>query len=402
MKSELDESMCSAAPSVFISHSHKDQALVEQMTPWLQSAGFQYWVSFEHLAESHQYAAISREIDNCDVFLLVWSVNSLQSHQVETEIIKAHSLKKIFAIYQVDNAVPGQGIDLLIGYKHLRVLPCGSTQEGFERLLQIMLVSCGVDQDSATERSSAIRSNIADDYANRLAAWANIFWRLKYDGKQRRIRELSFYDNELLASVGQELGIQDEDATIIRGRFNRDRLCYANFLRSALRSGRNPAAIELDLIDKKRAECCISLQESSEIISSIKPAGSLCGVIALPSASNKWMKSHGLISECEEAANSGNSSDARITSPVNRSASAAALSASSSIAAFSDQKLNGSNDLSKKASSAAGSSSSDLSDSESTVWGFIAIFLFLWMGPNALKFIGGFMLSVFKRGLGID
>lgn len=81
---------------VFVSYSTQDLKNVTELQQSLTGTGVEVFVA-EHsvLASEVLSAKISNAIEDCDLFVLLWSSNAKASDWVPQEIGKAHSLKKV-------------------------------------------------------------------------------------------------------------------------------------------------------------------------------------------------------------------------------------------------------------------------------------------------------------------
>ena len=73
---------------VFISHSSLDRDVAESVCNILEESGFSCWVSFriKDLPPGKIYTeAITEAIDNCKIFLVLLSNNSISTEQVKQE-----------------------------------------------------------------------------------------------------------------------------------------------------------------------------------------------------------------------------------------------------------------------------------------------------------------------------
>jgi tetratricopeptide (TPR) repeat protein len=83
------------AKSVFISHSSKDDGIVRELRQALEALGIETWADSERLAGGDLLTPeIQKAIENADHFLVVVSVNALNSDWVQREIKHARSVRK--------------------------------------------------------------------------------------------------------------------------------------------------------------------------------------------------------------------------------------------------------------------------------------------------------------------
>lgn len=107
---------------VFISHSSLDRDVAESVCNILEESGFSCWVSFriKDLPPGKIYTeAITEAIDNCKIFLVLLSNNSISTEQVKQEIISANERQrygtKIFPVF-IDENIDLDAVHKKIGY----------------------------------------------------------------------------------------------------------------------------------------------------------------------------------------------------------------------------------------------------------------------------------------------
>ena len=106
---------------IFISHSSSDIITTRKLVFELNYLGAKTWFDeTEITAVSPVFGSIEQAIRNCDVVVLVASVDSLESDYVKREIKLALQLDKPLAIVRV----PGSNVDIsgdLADYKHFNL-----------------------------------------------------------------------------------------------------------------------------------------------------------------------------------------------------------------------------------------------------------------------------------------
>lgn len=96
--------------NVFVSYSTKDIPDVNALRAALQFPEVQVFVSEYAVAAGTPLApTIQANIQNCDLFVLIWSKNAASSEWVPQEIGIAHALKKLILpfVLQPDVSLPG-------------------------------------------------------------------------------------------------------------------------------------------------------------------------------------------------------------------------------------------------------------------------------------------------------
>ena len=82
---------------VFISHVEEDFTRVREIAPRLESAGFTTWYYERDCVPGPSYLRQAGDaVDQSQAFLLIISTYSLSSHEVTTEIVRAHQRNKPF------------------------------------------------------------------------------------------------------------------------------------------------------------------------------------------------------------------------------------------------------------------------------------------------------------------
>jgi tetratricopeptide (TPR) repeat protein len=77
------------SPYVFISYSHKDSTLVQSQMEWMTKNGFNIWFDAGIPLGSNWVEEIVKALENCSVFIVFITKNSLRSKFVNKEVITA-------------------------------------------------------------------------------------------------------------------------------------------------------------------------------------------------------------------------------------------------------------------------------------------------------------------------
>jgi hypothetical protein len=110
------------AKSVFISHSSKDDAIVRELCQSLRDLGIETWADSERLSGGDPLLpVIQTEIANADYFLVLVSLNALNSVWVHREIAHAKSLNKRIIPLTVPD-IQGPVLQLLFGEEPVAIL----------------------------------------------------------------------------------------------------------------------------------------------------------------------------------------------------------------------------------------------------------------------------------------
>ena len=82
-------------PNVFLSYTVSDKTFVEQLAAWLQSLNFDCWWDAGIRSNPQGYQDyIEERLKNCDIFLVLWTPDSIKSRWVNGESLKAQALEK--------------------------------------------------------------------------------------------------------------------------------------------------------------------------------------------------------------------------------------------------------------------------------------------------------------------
>jgi len=120
---------------VFISYSRKDVGLVNQLKSTLEDMGLETWIDREKIRPGdHWQDAITKALNESEIFLLVCSKDSLQSEWVRAELIAAQNKNKtILPIIADDTPLP-------FGLSNLQALRISGDPEKDKDMLQRQLL----------------------------------------------------------------------------------------------------------------------------------------------------------------------------------------------------------------------------------------------------------------------
>ena len=98
-----------AQPRIFVSHSQQDNAWCRPFADALQAKGYNVWSEWtQHQDDEAWLASIQREIEHCDVFLLVLTPEAWDSKSVQAEIqLAIATRRRILPILLRDTQVSG-------------------------------------------------------------------------------------------------------------------------------------------------------------------------------------------------------------------------------------------------------------------------------------------------------
>ena len=105
---------------IFISHSHKDNKRINKyLLPLKGINGIDLFLAEESIAVGKEFdKEIETEISNCDLFILIHSINSSKSPFVQQEIGIAKGKGKIILPFTLDNFEPK---GLIAGVQYIKL-----------------------------------------------------------------------------------------------------------------------------------------------------------------------------------------------------------------------------------------------------------------------------------------
>lgn len=215
---------------------------------------------------------IEESLDACEVFLLIWSKNSVGSREVQIEINHAHTQNKPIISLQLDNSEAPKGVNMILrSYQFVPSL--GSEKERYTKLGVLMLSAYGLAKnDSIKLVNIAWKKRLQErrlqdlDKKRNIEAWEDKYWELHWDSSRDRARRLTLYDNDSLRALAGRLDIEPIQLKRIKTRYKRGRQVFARSFQKAM---------ECDLLFEKeiveleryRIQCCISRAEVQFIVS---------------------------------------------------------------------------------------------------------------------------------------
>lgn len=109
---DIDDDFGTISPnhSVFISHSHSDNAIADEIYKYLSLKGLQCWIDLHDIPAGVPYAkAIMEGLQSSDSLVVLYSKNVIESHDMLDEIQEAHtSQKRIIPFLLDDTPMVGQ------------------------------------------------------------------------------------------------------------------------------------------------------------------------------------------------------------------------------------------------------------------------------------------------------
>lgn len=263
--------MSNLEPKVFISHSSIDDSVTRDLEEWLTRLGFTCWVYYQD-PDPNFRRSIQRAIESHDFFLLVSSRNAYEkSIEVDKEILWAHQHKRQLCIYKIDDYAFPEGIAYLLS-KTKWVEANAHGADSFADLATQMLTSIGLEVEAASLKINKINADInmqQQEEAKRKKLhqekWLDELWTYRYNYSLKRSRTLDAWDKRKLDSLGDELGISEEDRAKYRKKYKRCLRSFKTAFSKAL-SGNRLDKRDIRELEKARLDSCIPLEEARRIV----------------------------------------------------------------------------------------------------------------------------------------
>jgi hypothetical protein len=100
------------ASDVFLSFAQKDEGIAKSICSSLEQAGIQCWIAPRNIMPGEEYAdAIIDALNNCRVFLLIFSKASNDSSQVTREVERAASKDLMIFTLRIDDTLPSKAME---------------------------------------------------------------------------------------------------------------------------------------------------------------------------------------------------------------------------------------------------------------------------------------------------
>ncbi len=151
---------------VFISHSSRDKKYADAVCNHLENAKIRCWVAPRDIVPGIQYAdAIISAIDDCEIFLIIWTDNANRSTHVSKEVERAVSKGKIIIPIRMDACNPTKTMEYYLSSEHWLDAMTPPFEKHLSRLVQA--VSQLLD---ARVSENAVRRTAPDLSVERTAA----------------------------------------------------------------------------------------------------------------------------------------------------------------------------------------------------------------------------------------
>ncbi len=125
---------------VFISHSTKDVVMASAMKQRLQGRGIRCWKAPDDILPGESWPmAITRALANCRVMVLIWSGNSMSSHEVSKELTLAMRNNLTVIPFRIENIAPVGEWDYHLVNTHWMDAHDGVMEEHLDALVGYLL-----------------------------------------------------------------------------------------------------------------------------------------------------------------------------------------------------------------------------------------------------------------------
>lgn len=268
----IHEARPSLEGHIFVSHSSRDIQHVQNIKSWLQLLGLKCWVSADDISDVEMRRVIEESLDACQVFLLVWSSNSLASREVQIEVNHAHSENKPIISLQIDNSEAPKGVNMIL--RSYQYVPASkSEKESYTKLGILILSAYGLAKRDSIERVNTawkkhLQARRSEELNKKRSAenWEDQYWELHWDSSRDRVRRLTLYDNDYLRILANQLEVNPIQLKKIKTRYKRRRQVFSRSLQKAMGVALLSVRDILEL-EKLRLKCCISKSETQFIVS---------------------------------------------------------------------------------------------------------------------------------------
>ena len=265
------------ALSAFLSHSNLDESQVKLVQRFLTEIGIKPWVSFDDIHNSDYDKLIARQIKSKNIFLLILSNNSANSKNVQNECAFADANNKIIVIYELETTDIPEGLALRLGRKQ-RILAYKFSDDSLERLARLIIQESGLDwlaySTKARDAESKIKRQqlkIEQQYQRNLDNYKEDYWNCRTrNGKCRADAEIVVIERERLSSKKVDFCLTDTAISKIQAEFDRRRKRPFTVVLSNTLAMKMLTLEDLQTLERKRLDCCVSKNEVADIIASRK------------------------------------------------------------------------------------------------------------------------------------
>ena len=122
--------------TVFVSHSHRDIDIAEKMCEYLHQKGLTCWISSRNIPGGKWPDYVMHGINNCDVFVLIYSKYSNESGNVENEVINAAKTDALLIPFCLDSSEMNATLTLHLTKYEKVVVGNAPLEQKFDELYQ--------------------------------------------------------------------------------------------------------------------------------------------------------------------------------------------------------------------------------------------------------------------------
>jgi len=216
----------------------------------LQSHGIRCWKAPDDIFPGESWpAAITRAISICKAMVLVWSSNSIGSHEVSKELTLAMTKGLMVIPYKIENIPPNGEWEYHLANSHWLDV-CGDQEllavsKLSEHLMHIFKRQ-PVSEPPSIKGTPALLTGMDE--------WTELYWWLN------RGKSLKSLDQKKLDALQQKLEIPDDFVASKKQSFSRNLEEFQDILNQALEDGVLEQD-EADAVELTRKQCCISNKE---------------------------------------------------------------------------------------------------------------------------------------------
>lgn len=153
------------AHDVFISYPSKDKTVADAICAKLEEKKVRCWIAPRDIAAGQNFArSIINAIDNCKVFILVWSQNTNASEHILNEINRAFDQGKPIIPFRIQDVQPTPEMLYYFGRTHWLDALTQPLESHINTLIEIIFANLGIKQDetqvSKPEKTEGIQEPI--------------------------------------------------------------------------------------------------------------------------------------------------------------------------------------------------------------------------------------------------
>ena len=127
--------------TVFVSHSHRDIEIAEKMCEYLHQKGLTCWISSRSIPGGKWPEYVMHGINNCDVFVLIYSRHSNESGNVENEVINAAKTDALLIPFCLDSSEMNATLTLHLAKYEKVMVGNAPLEQKFDELYQKITIA---------------------------------------------------------------------------------------------------------------------------------------------------------------------------------------------------------------------------------------------------------------------